>query len=86
MIRIWFSQVKGGGHHITKYGQKLGFKAINPIKYTKPQLYSDIPDSNFCQSKNLLGQCWAFLKIWGPKLKGQVHHMTKISKITVLYL
>ena len=31
----------------------------------------------FVNQKDLLGQCWAYLKIWGPKVKGQVYHMTK---------
>ena len=31
----------------------------------------------FVNQKDLLGQCKAFLKILGSKVKGQVHHMTK---------
>ena len=34
----------------------------------------------FIHQKDLLGQCRAFLKIWGSKVKGQVHQMTKYGQ------
>ena len=34
----------------------------------------------FIHQKELVGQCSVILRTWGPKVKGQVHHMTKCGQ------
>ena len=61
------------GHNMTKYGQNLESK-VKVIRWPnmgknavlEPSLYFKALGSNFCR---LLGQCLAFLKIWGSKVK-----------------
>ena len=41
----------------------------------EPQVHTNIPGSNFCESKKLYGEFLIFLKILGLKVK--VYHMSK---------
>ena len=53
----------------------------NMVKTTvlEPQLHS-IQLETFVNQRHLLGQCWAFLKTWGPKVKGRVQHTTQYGQ------